>query len=133
MLEQIWQQSEEINPQGAVKEGARVLEIEDQWTGQEHTTYSLGKFGNASEGKAELEKKRDQLKMEMDCFDKKGVFSELQGLQDKRKADDYQAVCERIQERRPLTIRITYSPVSQNTMANCTEKQQAWEEHTSPT
>ena len=36
--------------------------------------YSCGEFGNPSKSKAELEKKRDQLKMEMTSFDRMDFF-----------------------------------------------------------
>ena len=68
--------------------GESVMDVQDPWAGQENTTYSFEELVNPSECKSELAKKRDQLKLETDCFENVECFLELQGLLDKRKVDD---------------------------------------------
>ena len=57
-VEHIWQ-SHGINLEG-------VMEGEDLWFGQEHTMYNYAVFGKPSENRADLERQRDQLKIEME-------------------------------------------------------------------
>ena len=85
------------------------MDVQDPWAGQENTTYSFEEFVNPSECKSELEKKRDQLKLETDCFENAECFLELQGLQDKRNVDDIRLCAKLLQERRLCGIRMKYA------------------------
>ena len=93
------------------------LKVSEQ--AKKHAMYSCGEFGNPSKSKAELEKKRNQLKMEMTSFDRMDFLC-------KRKAA-YQAICQKIQERTLLGKNMIHEElktrleVSQNIVASYTK------------
>ena len=98
------------NQSGRCSEGGeRTMDVEDLWPGHDNTMYNCQEFCNPGETKAELEKKRDQIKKNQECLDKAGYLPGLgRHMQEKRKAD-YQMVCKTTQDRRPLGIRIKQS------------------------
>ena len=62
-------------------------------------------LGNPGESRPELEKQRDQLKIEMEGFDNMSEFLGHVNMQDEQKAD-CQLVSKKIHDRRPLGLRI---------------------------
>ena len=57
------------------------MKVDDSWAGQERAMYNFESLAvwqlrNPSESRVELEKQRDELKLEMACLDKMGPFAE---------------------------------------------------------
>ena len=100
-------ESEKLNPEGATKEWRVLCALTITGWAKKTQCTAVKKFAIPVKPKPDVENMRNQLKMEMCCFGKL-FFPELQGLQEKRKAD-YSAVCKKMKERKFLDIRIKHA------------------------